>query len=510
MQMHGRRFPIPLILAMVLTSGLLLPTWSGSVSTQSLPRLFDGSFAPRAEGPHAPRLALRNRRAIARLQALNAPALSLNLFDNVEIATTRTKVERPRADRVIWHGRGEDGSQVVLSVVKGVLSGTVYSNGQTYDMVFDGNGLYRISELDASAFPTDDPLDMPSADLVSGSGANSTTPPAAGDVATQIDVLVLWTPAARNGVGGTQAAIESLIQSAVANANLAYTNSHVNAQLRLVHDQEVTFTETSSINNDLTSLQTSGDGKLEVAQSLREQYGADVVTLIGSGYSASGACGSGYLMSAPSTSFAAWAYNVVDQSCAAGYLSYAHEVGHNEGLHHDPANATGTPSYPYAYGYQDPGGIFRTVMSYGTATRVPFFSSPSLLYNGLPMGTSSQSNASALAQTASIVAQFRAATDGSSPAPPPPPCTYSVTPTSVSFSAAGGSSTLTVTTTSGCSWSSSSGTSWVTATGTGTLSGAAKVTAAQNTSSGRSCSVTVAGIKVSVSQQGAKVRGKKR
>ena len=47
----------------------------------------------------------------------------------------------------------------------------------------------------------------------------------------------------------------------------------------------------------------------------------------------------------------------------AGYLSYAHEVGHNQGLHHDPASSGGSVgSYSYAYGYQDPGGAFRTVM----------------------------------------------------------------------------------------------------------------------------------------------------
>ena len=106
------------------------------------------------------------------------------------------------------------------------------------------------------------------------------------------------------------------------------------------------FTETS-IQNDLTTLTTSGDGVLDGMQSLRDQYGADIVTLIGNGYVSSGSCGLGYLMSSASTSFAPWAFNVVDRSCAAGNLSYAHEVGHNEGLHHDPANAT-PPDVPPA------------------------------------------------------------------------------------------------------------------------------------------------------------------
>ncbi len=159
--------------------------------------------------------------------------------------------------------------------------------------------------------------------------------------------MVLWTPAARNAVGGTTDAIQSLVLAAVANANLAYANSGVHAQLRLVYSGEVNYTETpSNISGDLDALSTSGDGKIDQAQSLRAQYGADVVTLIGNGYAANGSCGIGYIMSTVSTSFAPYAYTVVDQSCAAGYLSYAHEVGHNEGLQHDPANAGSAPSLP--------------------------------------------------------------------------------------------------------------------------------------------------------------------
>ena len=131
----------------------------------------------------------------------------------------------------------------------------------------------------------------------------------------------------------------------------------------------------------------------------------------------------------------------------------------------------------------------------------------------MPTGTSSQNNAAALNLTAPIVSQFRptagGTVSGGSTPPPPPPCSYSVSPTSLSFSTTGGSANVTVTTTSGCSWASSSSTSWVSAVGTASASGASKVTAQQNTGGNRSSSVTVAGVKVSVSQQGVKVaRGK--
>src|SRR6188768_3441993 len=200
MRMPGHLSRLPAVLFAVVASALLLPSWSGSMSGQALPRLFDGSFAPRAERPGTPHLTVRGRRAKASLQALNAPALSLNLFDNTEVAVTRTKVERPRADRLVWHGRGADGSQVALSLVRGALAGTVYSFGQTFDIVSDGNDLYRISELDSAAFPTDDPeFDaIPAADAKgAGSGVTASAPAISADGVPQIDVMVVWTPTAR-------------------------------------------------------------------------------------------------------------------------------------------------------------------------------------------------------------------------------------------------------------------------------------------------------------------------
>ena len=166
----------------------------------------------------------------------------------------------------------------------------------------------------------------------------------------------------------------------------------------------------------------------------------------------SGACGIGSLMSTVSTSFAGSAFNVVDRTCAVGNLSYVHEVGHNQGLHHDPANASSTPSYPYAYGYQDPSGIFRTVMSYGGAVRIAYMSSPNNVYNGVVTGTASQDNVRALNGNVATVAAFKSTGGGSTP-PPAPTCTYSVSTTSLSFAATGGSKSVSVTAPTGCNWS---------------------------------------------------------
>ena len=195
--------------------------------------------------------------------------------------------------------------------------------------------------------------------------------------------MVVWTPAARAAAGGTSA-IQSLVLSSVANANLAYANSLVNARLRLVHSAEVAFTEgATSIGGDLGRSQDHRRQDRRSVTFARNQYGADIVTLLGSGYAAAGACGH-RIPDGIAQHFVcgAYAFNVVDPRARPATLSYAHEVGHNQGLQHDPEQRLGHALTPLRVWIQDPGNAFRTVLSYGGATRVPYFSNPAMTYNG--------------------------------------------------------------------------------------------------------------------------------
>ncbi len=282
-------------------------------------------------------------------QALEFDRIELALFDDVQVTARRTSGSHARAGSTLWHGRLEapDRGEVTLASVNGTLSGSVTANGRMFEIGFAGGGLHEVREVSAALFPTEDaPVESP--DLISASGnATTTLNPVTADSPGQIDVMVVWTPAARNALGGSAAAIQSLVDLAVANANASYANSQISTSLHLVYSGEVDFTETpSAMSGDLSRLQGASDGYIDQVHALRNTYGADIVTLIGSGYAAAGYCGTGYLMTSVSTGFAATAFNVVDQSCAGGYLSYAHEVGHNQGLHHDPANASGRRLLP--------------------------------------------------------------------------------------------------------------------------------------------------------------------
>jgi hypothetical protein len=488
-----------LVLVVTLT---LVAAW-GPLGAQSVPDLL--IFPPSAK-PAMQRAvpARRARRTRVNPAALNSRVLRLEMFDDQVHQVVRTTVDELGEGRAVWHGQDEDGGTVLLAVSNGIVSGAIYSDGRVFELSMNQDGEYEIAELDPSAYPTEDPVgdvsdvggapDRPGASVSTGTATATTTT----TTVPVIDVMVLWTPAARNAVGGTVSAIQSLVTLAVANANQAYVNSHVSAKLRLVYSGELAFTEhTSAISSDISAFSSNSS-----VRALRSKYGADIVTMLGNGYAKAGSCGYAYIMSTLSTAFSPRAYNVVDRSCAAAYLSYAHEVGHNEGLQHDPGNASGSlPAEPYAYGYQDSSGAFRTVLSYGGGTRIPYFSSPLVAYNGRLTGTTKQDNARALRANVATVANFMAATS-SSQTTVPPSCTYTLSTSVVNFGATATSTTVKVTTATGCAWTTSSSSSWLVVTPGISGPGSAKVSVTSNTGAARFGKVTIAGHAVQITQWG--------
>ena len=85
--------------------------------------------------------------------------------------------------------------------------------------------------------------------------------------------------------------------------------------------------------------------------------------------------------------------STVKKSCAFGYHSSIHEVGHNFGCQHDEDNADNS-HYDYGYGYLlGPDSLdntgYRTAMAYnadGHKTRVNYLSNPDVEYRGYPTG----------------------------------------------------------------------------------------------------------------------------
>ena len=300
-------------------------------------------------------------------------------------------------------------SQVIFVQREGVLTGTVRDGARLYKLNWAGAGWHRIARVDESRFPT---CATSQAQAVSTSAALPTQGPGGylSNPNPTIDVLVVYTPLARQNAGGT-VAIESLIDLAVLETNQAYTNSQVAQQLRLVRQEELLgYLENGDFLTELNRLTDPADGYFDNVHLLRNQYGADEVAMIVDGTQY---CGIGWLMTTLSPGFENHGFTVTSKQCATGYYSFAHELGHNMASHHDHANASGA-LYPYSYGYRSASGNYRTIMAYAPGTRIQNFSNPNVSYMGEVLGIpdgqmDAAENWKSLNNTAATVAQFRCA-----------------------------------------------------------------------------------------------------
>merc|ERR1719357_2010132 len=88
------------------------------------------------------------------------------------------------------------------------------------------------------------------------------------------------------------------------------------------------------------------------------------------------------------------------KSCALGYYSFGHELGHNFGAMHD-ARQSSNPNYAWGLGkhISGPNPGVRTIMAYdypGHKKRINWWSNPYVTYKGYPTGTSGENNARVL------------------------------------------------------------------------------------------------------------------
>ncbi len=220
---------------------------------------------------------------------------------------------------------------------------------------------------------------------------------------TRVDILVLYTSEARDAAGGTSG-IMSRIDAAITQSNQSFANSNAGMYLHLAHAQEFAFTESTSMETMLQAIRANTS-----AQTLRNQHGADLVALLTGGTNTGGIAGIAYLMSPPTSNFAPWAYSVTRQDQAL-FHTFAHEVGHNLGCHHDPNNTGGqSGAYDYSFGHRFTAGgtQYRTVMAYAPGTRISHFSNPSINFNGVATGTTTRDNARTIRNTRGIVSDFR-------------------------------------------------------------------------------------------------------
>jgi len=357
--------------------------------TKTSPSLFTTSFPHGVQEWTAEPTVIRTRIVDADLSVLgttNAPAatVGIDLFEDVSFTAVFERTERTGLSGYAWIGglEGVRHGRAVLVVHKGVLAGSISLPGAHYEVVSAGNGVHAIHEIDQSAFPPEmhgihSPLQLEK---------GRTDAPALVDTCQQIRVLVAYSPEARAAAGGV-AAVESLVALAVTETNQSYINSGLVQRIVLAHSMETDAGDAAnSFSTDLYALSNLVDGIFDNVDTARETYNADMVGLI---IENSSSCGIGFLNSSEDSAF-----TVTHRTCATGYYSFGHELGHNMSARHDwYIDDIGGSSAPRK-GLVNVADGWRTIMAYNTlcgdqggyCTRLPYWSNPGVLYGGDPMG----------------------------------------------------------------------------------------------------------------------------
>lgn len=394
----------------MIPSLILFLAAAGPQSGEPLQLLQPAPAGTRAVVP-ADEAARRSRLVQVDLAALEAArpgrVLVLDLFADLRVEAVLEKVGAT-LDARTWSARLLDGDgRVLLARAGDALAASVRTPEGLWRVSWAGPGLHRVSEVDESLLPGCGT--GPAHAVASLPGTPGQAAPGSGRQAASaqdlVDVLVVWTPKARNSQGGITP-MESLVSLAVLETNQAYEDSGVNFRLRLVGTEELTgYAENGDFQTELNRLTNPNDGWIDQVHAWRDADGADLVSMI---VDSAQYAGMAWLMTNVSPAFQDHAFSVVSRLTATGYYSFGHELAHNMGCAHDRANAS-TGAYSYSFGYRTPDNAWRTIMAYSPGARLPYYSNPGVTWAGQPMGVAnSAENWKSLNNTFPVVRAWRA------------------------------------------------------------------------------------------------------
>jgi hypothetical protein len=201
----------------------------------------------------------------------------------------------------------------------------------------------------------------------------------------RIDILVAVTESAAAWAQSEGYDLDAEIENLIGVTNLVYARSAIVPRLRLVGTTTVEYSvqQPEKLEVDAFDL-SAGTGNLQELHDLRDQTGADLVSLLvlngTTCYGVPLACGYGFTQrehagpgDAPGSAsweanFAAEGFSVVSIYAAFNAHTFTHEVSHNLGAHHDWYSFAIDGYAPtvdaFARGWILVGGGFRTLMAY--------------------------------------------------------------------------------------------------------------------------------------------------
>jgi predicted outer membrane repeat protein len=243
-----------------------------------------------------------------------------------------------------------------------------------------------------------------------------------------IDIMLVYTPAAYDDAGFYFCGIDNYIAYLLDEANTVLERSQTYVTLNLVHSAMVNYTENrtgyryipgvgwvpeNSLETALRQL-SEKDGIIDEIHSWRNQYGADLVSLLVSRKLLRNS--NNYFGYASQLTKASGNSNEAFSVIVTEYLNYTfiHELGHNMGCGHSKYqsiyNYGGLFSYSYGWSWT----THCSVMSYpeNNYTRIGIFSNPDVLDDDTPTGDYKEAdNARTIRETKHFIAAYRAHVD---------------------------------------------------------------------------------------------------
>lgn len=216
----------------------------------------------------------------------------------------------------------------------------------------------------------------------------------------EIDMLIIYTPAARN-LEGSEQKIQIKANSLVNELNTSLQNSKNDTRFRLVkvgeieYQEEVTEDAFVTLQNNLINITDSSKLIAKKVKELKNQAGADVVMMMTNLPPSS--CGVAYSITknifnqAPPEYFSDHAAGIYNTKCFT--MAFIHEVSHIMGNRHaGRKQSDAVTDEAYAYEFIDPQANPRkwliTITSGGVqdSTMIPYWSNPEVEYHGAKIG----------------------------------------------------------------------------------------------------------------------------
>lgn len=347
--------------------------------------------------------------------------LKLNFMDE-ELVFTVSEVDKTKQGDVTYSAEmlvdkkqsaGKDDTPRVLSIAEsgGSIVGSLTYNGALYKLRPNGKGETLVIEVNETELLDHD--DAYFEDFLSSHYSDFDIETHAedevlvgqlADSGNEYTVIVAYTSAFAQAAGNIPAYMNLLQQE----TNTAYANSGVSTRVNIVHSYQTRYNDTGNFSRDISNFSNTRRATTRRLYRLRNRHQADLMILLtGNGYSFCGQA-SGIGVNARN------AFAVARESCATGYYSFGHEIGHLFGARHIITQDNSRSPYAYGHGYCNvTPNTWRTTMAYNCPAntggpRIQQWSNPNVSISGQTTGsTALENNARVLNVRATTVANFR-------------------------------------------------------------------------------------------------------